>query len=280
MDKKEIKQVDIVFENCEVGVVPIDCIEKLIVSDISESFSLDSSDKLSRDMSCKEAVLLLNKKGMELSIVDIFYQEELLIDRLQRMDVTHLDIIFTDDTNLYITVPWGEEEWHNTKMFFDRKEDEAFIIFKENFDVNKIKEEINDYCGIKKSEKPEFEMGQLMFSPNKLQSYVVPNMVIAALKLIDEKLSNAMQNLNQEEYESPFSNTGDDYKNNCFEVQAYNWNEDIEQPFNFRWRDYEISWYKYLGRGMSANREISNDEIAQMLDECLSSIEKYIEHDE
>jgi len=43
---------------------------------------------------------------------------------------------------------------------------------------------------------------------------------------------------------------------------------------NFKWRDLEISWYKYVGRGMSANRKMTTKEIEEMLDDCLKAIER------
>jgi len=75
---------------------------------------------------------------------------------------------------------------------------------------------------------------------------------------------------------SPFDNTSESYKNQIFEAISYDWHEDYEsgiiQPYNFKWRDFEVKWYKYLGRGMECNRKISNDEIAIMLNECLESL--------
>jgi len=75
---------------------------------------------------------------------------------------------------------------------------------------------------------------------------------------------------------NPFDNTAENYKNKIFEVISYDWSEDYEsgiiQPYNFKWRNLEVKWYKYLGRGMECNRQISNDEISTMLNECLESI--------
>ena len=83
-----------------------------------------------------------------------------------------------------------------------------------------------------------------------------------------------MQNTTQKQYHSPFGNTGNKFKNDVFEVEAYSWNDDVEQPYNFKWKDYEVSWYKYLGRGCTINKEMTPDTGAKMLDECLKSIRK------
>jgi len=103
----------------------------------------------------------------------------------------------------------------------------------------------------------------------------VPLIWEAALSYLDYELRRVMRNIHQKEYQSPFANTGQEFKCEVFEVQAYCWNEDIDQPFNFKWRDVEISWYKYLGRGMSANKELSPDLASKMLKECLEFLEKY-----
>ena len=81
-----------------------------------------------------------------------------------------------------------------------------------------------------------------------------------------------VQHNNGDEEQSPFDNSGMSYIADTFEVEAYSWDETYNQPYNFKWKDLEISWYKYLGRGMSMNRETSPDEIVKMMNECLSSI--------
>ena len=105
------------------------------------------------------------------------------------------------------------------------------------------------------------------------QEFEVPSYVDAALEAIRSEVGRVEWNIRQEEFD-PFGNTGADYKNDTFEVHAYSWNEEEEQPYNFKWKDLEISWYKYLGRGMSMNRETNPNEIAEMLDECLKEMLK------
>ncbi len=43
---------------------------------------------------------------------------------------------------------------------------------------------------------------------------------------------------------------------------------------NFRCGDFEVSWYKYLGRGMSMNRAVSEAESVQILTRCLESVRR------
>jgi hypothetical protein len=71
--------------------------------------------------------------------------------------------------------------------------------------------------------------------------------------------------------ENPFQNTGAEYIGKCFVVRAYDWGDD-HQPYNFKWRDIEVSWYKYLGRGMEASRKVAPSEVKQLLRECMHEL--------
>lgn len=120
----------------------------------------------------------------------------------------------------------------------------------------------------------EPELGQMIFGqPHK--RFAVSEIVIAALAAIDTELSRVMWNIEQREYASPFGNTGNEFQCPEFKVEAYSWNDDYEQPFNFKWRDLEISWYKWFGRGTSSNVEITPDRASEMLDSCLAAVRAY-----
>lgn len=103
--------------------------------------------------------------------------------------------------------------------------------------------------------------------------YECPEYVITLLRGIERKLDIIMWNKEQREYESPFCNTGNSFKNDVFEVNAYDWNLDNE-TINFKWKDLEISWYKYLGRGTTMNRELDNAEAIKMFEECMESLKE------
>jgi hypothetical protein len=122
------------------------------------------------------------------------------------------------------------------------------------------------------------ELGQMIFGQPH-QNHEVSNLVDAALCRIRDELDRVMWNVNQEQYSSPFGNTGNAFKCETFEVHAYSWGDD-EQPFNFKWRDVEISWYKYLGRGMSSNMEIPPALVSEMLDDCLRAAAAWEHSDE
>ena len=109
----------------------------------------------------------------------------------------------------------------------------------------------------------EPELGQALFGqPTK--EYQVAWELQSGLEMIRHYLNIAFDLEGD-----PFGNSGADFKCSVFEVNSYSWNEDVEQPYNFRWRDLEVSWYKYFGRGMSVNRAPKVREIIKMVHECL-----------
>ena len=121
------------------------------------------------------------------------------------------------------------------------------------------------------------ELGQLVFG-QPTQEFPVPDIMTAVLEKLATEYDRVGWNIHQHEIENPFCNMGPAYnlKTDVFEVCAYSWTEK-EQPFNFAWRDVRISWYKWCGRGASANMEITPAVAAQCLDECLVSLLAYEE---
>lgn len=116
------------------------------------------------------------------------------------------------------------------------------------------------------------ELGNLIFNTNKNQYYECPEWIVALLEKIENKLYISMFNKYKKEYESPFRNTGNSFKNDVFEVQAYEWDEDIEQPYNFKCDDVEISWYKWLGRDTTINDNFEEKYIVEIFNKCMDSL--------
>lgn len=110
------------------------------------------------------------------------------------------------------------------------------------------------------------ELGQLCFGQPS-QNFDCPEYIEAAL----EYLANFFYNQELSD-ENPFRNTGYNWSNDIFDVRAYDWNEEHIQSYNFKYKDIEISWYKYLGRGMSINRFVSEKECWEMLKNCIQSL--------
>ena len=107
------------------------------------------------------------------------------------------------------------------------------------------------------------ELGQALFG-QPYKQLAVPIDLEVALDAINSTVDCFV------EY-NPFGNTGERLRWSCFQVHAYNWGDE-EQQWNFKWRDLEVSWYKYVGRGMSRNRKVSKSEIKEMLRECLTAV--------
>ena len=115
------------------------------------------------------------------------------------------------------------------------------------------------------------ELGQAIFGQPH-QEFEVPEIWIAALQAISYQLDTHMWNKHQVEYQdNPFSNSGGEFKNDTFHAVAYSWGDD-EQPYNFKWRDIEISWYKYLSRGTSSNKVLTPEMANECLIDCLKSL--------
>ena len=123
---------------------------------------------------------------------------------------------------------------------------------------------------------------------NTAPSLANSTFIRAILLTIKEDLDRVYWNVYQKDYEdTPFQNTGniEGFKTDVFEAHAYDWNWDYEdgpspQPVNFKWRDLEITWYKWYGRGIGTNRSVTHDELALMLEECLESLRKWEEENE
>lgn len=118
----------------------------------------------------------------------------------------------------------------------------------------------------------ELELGNLMFNTNKNQVYECPEWIIALLDTIRQKLDIVMWNKYHKEYDNPFENSGNSFKNNVFEVQAYSWDDEVHQEYNFKCGDVEISWYKYLGRDTTINDDYEEKYIIEMFNKCMESL--------
>lgn len=270
---KEIKEVDIVFENCEAYTVPADCIYRMTIDDIKFALTMhynglneyEKPGNVTDFTSCEYASIILNKKGLECtSNWDETDDEKILLkERIKHNDITQLDIVYTDDTHINILVPWedGNSEYDNKYQHNYIKDDMIIIDIDRNYDEEK-ETQANDEC----YETYKYDMYEEKYHSD------VPDYVQAAFSLIDEELARVMWNINQEEFDSPFSNTGEQFKNDVFEVEAYSWDDEYDQKYNFKWKDYKVRWYKHCKRDPQANRDITPEECSQMLSECLESI--------
>jgi hypothetical protein len=114
------------------------------------------------------------------------------------------------------------------------------------------------------------ELGQAMFGQPS-QQFQVSEIWEAALDSINNEIDRVWFNTGRPNSGGPMLNCGERFDCDVFSAHAYDWGDE-SQPWNFKWRDVRISWYKWCGRGMSANMPLTPDMAAQMLDECLAAV--------
>ena len=263
---KQLASIDIVFENCEIYNIPADGIYKLSVGDINFSFDIHVNGlskytkpgEMSSFSSTNYIWLVLNQKGMKVESgwEDIFDETQIFSDRVKGNDITHIDFIFNDGSHLYVEVPWedGCSEFVNALQKCEIKNNLLYIEISQN-------------------DMPTVESIDCSKITTNSWSHI-PNYVQAAFTEINAELLRVMWNINQKLYESPFDNTGNSFKNDVFEIEAYSWDDEYNQEYNFKWKDYKVRWYKHSRRDPEQNRYISPEECATMLNECLESIRK------
>ena len=70
---------------------------------------------------------------------------------------------------------------------------------------------------------------------------------------------------------------GADVDNDVFMMRPFSWCEQDDCPWclgeapNFWYKplDYKLQWYKFIGRDMEANKELTDRQMAEMLVDCL-----------
>ncbi|MBU0847251.1 hypothetical protein KKH23_08735 [Patescibacteria group bacterium] len=113
----------------------------------------------------------------------------------------------------------------------------------------------------------EPELGQAAFG-QPFQKFPCPDYVEDALEVIRWLLIFRGEDCTPD----PFANSGARFECDVFKVHAYSWSDEVVQEYNFTWRDIRVSWYKWMGKGMSINRHTTWDEMREMLRECLQAL--------
>jgi len=102
-----------------------------------------------------------------------------------------------------------------------------------------------------------------MFGPEK--DYLVE----AIIRAVGEHFSD------KDEWASKY---GTDEDNCVFMMHKYcwcdcedcNWCSGDAPNFHYKPLDFRVTWYKYIGRGMQYNKEISVEDCAKMLQDCIN----------
>lgn len=149
---KKIKQLDIVFENCEVCTLKPDMIYACIIDKIYNSMSINffqyKDGEVYNKIYCDEFMLAINKKGwQQKSNFCDFESDKPLVERLKCRDITHIDLIYEDGTNDYISLHWqdGDNEFTNrlqNNIFVNIHNEEylLIIVHDKELTLNEIEE--------------------------------------------------------------------------------------------------------------------------------------------
>lgn len=112
-----IKRVDLVFENCEVVTLMPNMFKSLIITGITEQKTIncyqyeDGENQVNQ--CCEYMSIDINKKGYE---QETNWQDTTLITRLMQCnDITSIYLIYEDDTEEQILVPWDEDNEYINK---------------------------------------------------------------------------------------------------------------------------------------------------------------------
>lgn len=134
----------------------------------------------------------------------------------------------------------------------------------------------------------DLELGNIAFNSNVNQKYDCPKYIIALLRDIQRQLDRIMWNIYQKDYDNPFENTSNTFSLGNFEIQAFNWNDEVSQEYNFIYRvdkskanmpDLKISWYKYIGRDMTINQEIDANVMIDIYNDIISQLLQFEEQE-
>lgn len=115
------------------------------------------------------------------------------------------------------------------------------------------------------------ELGQAMFG-QPWRHHCVPALMSAALDAIGYEIERVVGNVQQKQFTSPRSNSATAFSCAVFGMWAYDWGDET-QPCNFHHlpTGLIVNWYKYGGRGESANMEITPDLASRVLEDCLKA---------
>ena len=115
MQGKKLKQIDIILENCEVITVPIEQVHHFYANNITNDdiWLNETTETLDTMFYTDELGIALRQEAnveLKQDYENGIFDDCKVFDRLTRHnDITHIDLIFTDNTNMYLSVPYEEE---------------------------------------------------------------------------------------------------------------------------------------------------------------------------
>jgi len=139
--EKKIKQIDIIFENCEICTLTPSMIEMCVISHICEDIGINcfqyKKGEVHKNKCCERLMLSINQKGLKEypSFGDYKDEKYNLEDRIKYNDITHIDILYEDNISDCISVPWQGKDnneyvniLQNNLYYNNHKKEECLLV--------------------------------------------------------------------------------------------------------------------------------------------------------
>lgn len=112
----EVKQIMLIFENCESMTIPRKYIGVLFIDDIKTSISRCAINSISKSSSCESFGILIKSEYSELGrdrLINLFTDAKPFERALQYSDITSIEVVYEDDSKEVIYVNWcdSDELW-------------------------------------------------------------------------------------------------------------------------------------------------------------------------
>lgn len=114
--KKNIKKLNILFENCELYEIPYNEVKYFSLNEVSLSLG-----SLYSHFRCKSAFLSFSNEALEKDYSN--FQDGLSLgERLAVQDIVAIELVYEDKQEILVYVPWDDKDEFgsiNTLMSFD-----------------------------------------------------------------------------------------------------------------------------------------------------------------
>lgn len=143
---KEVKEIQLVLENCEVIYVPVKVIGQINIEGLSRSIYRQACNSISDSEECDEFVIQIHRSFDTSEHGSGFTKDDktLPFKRISDYsDITAIVVKYEDDSEEYIFVPWNEEsEYENTyqKNLINEWGD-LYIVISKKKDIKDVFEE-------------------------------------------------------------------------------------------------------------------------------------------
>lgn len=124
---KKLLAVDIVTENCDVFRVNVPDIDICINGITDHIASYNGDGTLLREKMANEVILVIKPNAYEIKsdFSEVLFKA-FAEDRFYE-NITHIDLVYNDNTNEYIMVPWKGDNYVNKAQKVEVLEDKIII---------------------------------------------------------------------------------------------------------------------------------------------------------